>query len=43
MMIFSAGFLPPRHLKTFLASVCLLAWLLAHIEHEPNPVFRGLG
>ena len=22
--------LPPRHLKTFLASVCLAAWILAH-------------
>jgi hypothetical protein len=22
--------LPPRHLKTFLASICLAAWILAH-------------
>src|SRR6266851_7264558 len=22
--------LPPRHLKTFMASVCLAAWILAH-------------
>ena len=22
--------LPPRHLKTFLASICLAAWVLAH-------------
>jgi hypothetical protein len=22
--------LPPRHLKTFLGSICLTAWLLAH-------------